>query len=121
MDYKFDNDKPIYKQLVDQLKLEIITGKYKPNDKLPSVREFAIELKVNPNTVQRALLELEDSKLIETRRTTGKFVTDNKKIIDNTKTEIINNIMKDFFNNIENLNISNEEIIKYIKQNRKEK
>lgn len=121
MDYKFDNDKPIYKQLVDQLKLDIITGKYKPNDKLPSVREFALELRVNPNTVQRALLELENLKLIETKRTTGKFVTDNKETIDIIKTEIINNIMEDFFNNIENLNISNEEIIKYIKNNRKEK
>lgn len=121
MDYKFDNDKPIYKQLVDQLKLEIITQKYKPNDRLPSVREFALELKVNPNTVQRALLELENSNLIETRRTTGKFVTEDKKKIDIARTEVINNIMKDFFNNIENLNISNKEIIEYIKQNRKEK
>lgn len=121
MNFKFDNDKPIYKQLVDQLKLEIITGKYKPNDKLPSVREFALELKVNPNTVQRALLELEDSKLIETRRTTGKFVTNDNKIIKSIKIEIINNIMKDFFDNIKNLNISNDEIIKFIKQNRKEK
>lgn len=121
MDFKFDNDKPIYKQLVDQLKFGIITGKYKPNEKLSSVREFALELKVNPNTVQRALLELEDLELIETRRTTGKFVTDNKNTIDIVKKEIINNIMENFFNNIENLNISNKEIIEYIKQNRKEK
>ena len=121
MDYKFDSDKPIYKQLVDQLKLDIITGKYNTNDKLPSVRDFALKLKINPNTIQRALSELEDDKLIETRRTTGKFVTDNKKVINNAKTEIVNNIMKNFFNIIENLNISNEEIIEYIKQNRKEK
>lgn len=121
MDYKFDNDKPIYKQLVDQLKLEIVTGKYSNDDKLPSVREFAINLKINPNTVQRALLELENLGLIETRRTTGKFVTNNKKTIDTIKEEIVNNIMSDFFNNIRNLDISNEEIIKYIKQNRKEK
>lgn len=121
MNYNFDSDKPIYKQLVYQLKLDIITGKYNPNDKLPSVRDFALKLKVNPNTVQRALLELEDEELIQTKRTTGKFVTDNKKIINKAKKEIVNNIMKNFFNNIKSLNISNEEIIEYIKQNRKEK
>lgn len=121
MDYKFDNDKPIYKQLLEQLKLHIVTGKYAPNEKLPSVREFAIELKVNPNTIQRALSELENIGLIETKRTTGKFVTDDKKIMHNIKEEIINDIMSNFFRNIENLNITNKEIIDYINKNRKDK
>ena len=72
---EFDNNKPIYLQLVEDIKKSIIKGEYKPGDKLPSVREYALLMKVNPNTMNKALLELENIKLIYTERTTGKYIT----------------------------------------------
>lgn len=85
MEFNFDNDRPIYIQLVDSLKKYIISGKIKPGDRLPSVRDLALMIKVNPNTIQRALSELEDASLIYTERTNGKFVTCDKEINPNNK------------------------------------
>ena len=79
MKVEFDNNIPIYIQLVEQLKIDIISEKLKSGERLPSVREFALQTKVNPNTVQKAFVELEDLKLIHTERTNGRFVTDDKK------------------------------------------
>ena len=73
MKLEFENNIPIYIQLVEQLKIDIISGKLKPGDRLPSVREFALNLKVNPNTMQKALAELEEEKLIYTERTNKFF------------------------------------------------
>ena len=69
----FDNNTPIYIQLVEVLKKNIISGKMNPKDRLPSVRDLALEFKVNPNTMQKALMELEDLGLIYTERTNGKL------------------------------------------------
>ena len=81
MKFVFDNDRPIYIQLVEQLRLFILSGKLSEGERLPSVRELAVIAKVNPNTMQKALVELEDDKLIYTERTNGKFVTDDKKLL----------------------------------------
>lgn len=78
----YENSTPIYLQLEQKIKIEIISGRIPPGSRLPSVRNFAIDLKVNPNTLQRALQELEEENLIFTERTNGKFVTNDKKIID---------------------------------------
>ena len=75
----FNKNIPIYIQIEEQIKLDIITNKYKPGEKIKSVREFALELKINPNTINRALLELEEEGLIITQRTSGKYITENKK------------------------------------------
>ena len=82
---KFDNNIPIYIQLVEQIKIDIISGKITSGERLPSVRDFALQMKVNPNTMQKALQELEDINLIYTERTNGKFVTEDKKLIDKFK------------------------------------
>ena len=66
MDYSFDNERPIYVQLVEKIRIEIISGKLKIGEKLPSVRELALTMKVNPNTMQKALVELENEKLVYT-------------------------------------------------------
>ena len=79
--FNFQSDRPIYIQLVEQLELYIISGKIPPGERLPSVRDLALTTKVNPNTMQRALAELEDLKLIYTERTNGKYVTTNTKLI----------------------------------------
>ena len=87
MDYIFDNDRPIYVQLVEKLRIEIISGKLKSGERLPSVRELALTVRVNPNTMQIALVELENEGLIYTERTNGKFVTKNEELIEKVKKE----------------------------------
>ncbi len=78
---QFDNNIPIYIQLVEQMKLQIIAGVLQPGDRIPSVRELAMVHKVNPNTMQKALGELEELGLIYTERTNGKFVTEDETLI----------------------------------------
>lgn len=77
----FNNESPIYLQLAEQIKVGILAGRLEPGAKLPSVRDVALEMRVNPNTVQRALGELEDAQLIFTERTNGKFVTNDQRTI----------------------------------------
>ena len=89
MPIQFSNDKPIFMQLANMIKSDIIGGKFKPNDKLPSVREFALEFGVNPNTVQKALQLLEDDGLITTDRTNGKFVANNPNKIKTQKEKML--------------------------------
>ncbi len=82
MELTFENNIPIYIQLLEYMKIYLISGVFKCGDKLPSVREFASTFKVNPNTMQKALAELESMKLIYTERTNGKFVTKDDKLIE---------------------------------------
>lgn len=96
MPIKFSNDKPIFLQLAEIIKGNIISGRYKVNEKLPSVRELALNYAVNPNTVQKALQILEDDGLIVTDRTNGKFVAENLAVIKSQK-EIIIKIEVDLF------------------------
>ena len=77
----FNNDIPIYLQLAEKIKIDIFSGRLKSGDKLSSVRELALRYQVNPNTIQRALSELESTELIYTDRTNGKYVTDDNKLI----------------------------------------
>ena len=75
MEFQFDNERPIYIQLVQQLRIAVVSGAFLPGSRLPSVRELALTAKVNPNTMQKALTELEGEGLVFTERTNGKFVT----------------------------------------------
>lgn len=75
MGIEFDNNLPIYLQIMNYLKKEIVTGKLKAGDKIPSVRELAAELQINPNTVQRTFQELEREAVVETKRGLGRYVT----------------------------------------------
>ncbi len=120
MKFIFDDDKPIYKQLVEQLKIMIVNNVYKKGEKLPSVREFAIAIKVNPNTIQRALTELEDEGLIITQRTSGKFITEDEIIIKNLRNNLAHDTIVKFLNDIAKLDISDEELIELIKSERKD-
>lgn len=85
MDWKFRSDLPIYAQLAAQLAAAIVAGAYAPGERLPSVRDLALEAGVNPNTVQRALADLERDGLIYSQRTNGRFVTENIEMIRNAK------------------------------------
>lgn len=116
MEYNFDNIRPIYIQIIEYVKLDIISNRLKKGDKIPSVREYALQMKVNPNTVQKALVELERDGLIYTERTNGKYVTNDDALINKIKEELIKNKIENLFNDLNNLGIDKQEIIEYIKR-----
>ena len=113
--YSFDNERPIYIQLVEKIRLDIISGKLKSSERILSVRELALEARVNPNTMQKALVELEEEGLLYTERTNGKYVTDNKKLIEKIKNELAHEKVNNFLEDMNNIGISSEEIINYLK------
>ena len=96
MTWTFTPDRPIYLQLQETLKLSIISGLHKPGDKLPAVRDIALEASVNPNTVQRALAELEREGLVYAQRTSGRFVTEDETVIKRTKNELAMELIRVF-------------------------
>jgi len=114
MKFEFDNNIPIYIQLVEQLKIYIISGKIKLGERLPSVRELALQTKVNPNTMQKALVELEELKLVYTERTNGRFVTDDKKLIDKYKEKYANELTKKYILNMKSIGYDKEQVIEYL-------
>lgn len=114
MNFNFDNNIPIYIQLVEQLKIYIISGKLKLGERLPSVRELALITKVNPNTMQKALIELEELKLIYTERTNGKYVTNDQNLINKYKKEYAIELSNKYFSSMENIGFSKNEIIEYL-------
>ena len=86
MPWELDNDRPIYLQLMERIQQDIVSGIYKPGDRLPSVRDLAVEAAVNPNTMQKALSELERSGLVYSQRTSGRFITEDTQLLDEMKT-----------------------------------
>ena len=83
--WQFSGDAPIYSQLIEQIKVGIVSGVFPPGERLPSVRDLATEAGVNPNTMQRALTELERDGLVYSQRTAGRFVTEDKAMIETAK------------------------------------
>ena len=116
MSWAFKNDAPIYSQLMYQVKLKIASGAYGPGVKLPTVRAFAAETGVNPNTIQRALNELERDGLIQTQSTSGKFVTDNSAAIEKVRVEIADERISGFLEEMIGLGYSLEETVRMIKE-----
>lgn len=116
MDYIFDNERPIYVQLVEKLRIEIVSGKIKSGERIPSVRELALTARVNPNTMQKALAELENEGLVYTERTNGKFVTDNKELIEKIKKELAKEKVNNYINDMKNIGITYEEAIQYLQE-----
>ena len=114
MEFVFDNNVPIYIQLVEYIKIYLISGVFKSGEKLPSVREFATTFKVNPNTMQKALAELESMELIYTERTNGKFVTQNKELIEKLKDEYAITLAKSYFQGMKRIGLGKADSIKYL-------
>ena len=114
MELTFENNIPIYIQLLDYMKIYIISGVFKSGEKLPSVREFATTFKVNPNTMQKALSELEDMKLIYTERTNGKYVTNDKQLIEKLKDEYAITLAKSYFQGMKRIGLGKADSIKYL-------
>ena len=116
VDFTFDNNIPIYIQLLDYLKIYLISGIFKSGEKLPSVREFASTFKVNPNTMQKALSELESMNLIYTERTNGKFVTKDEKLIEKLKDEYAMTLAKSYFQGMKRIGLGKADSIKYLER-----
>ena len=116
MEFTFENNIPIYIQLLDYMKIYIISGVFKTGEKLPSVREFAATFKVNPNTMQKALSELESMNLIYTERTNGKYVTKDKKVIEKLKDEYATTLAKSYFQGMKRIGLGKADSIKYLER-----
>ena len=117
MDWNIDNNKQIYIQLVDKLKSKIISGEIPPGAKLESVRNLAEDAEVNPNTMQKALIELEREELVYSKRTSGRFVTDNEERIKRMREEVANREIENLKLILKELRYSEEEIINLIINN----
>lgn len=110
MPWNLDSSRPIYLQIIERVQMDIITGRYQPGDKLPSVRDLAQEAAVNPNTMQKALSELERSGLIYSQRTSGRFITEDKELIHQMKKELAAAEVSAFVAHMKQLSITPEEI-----------
>ncbi|MBQ2801141.1 MAG: GntR family transcriptional regulator [Lachnospiraceae bacterium] len=120
MAWTLDADRPIYTQLVEKIQMDIVSGFYKAGDKIPPVRELATEAAVNPNTMQKALAELERLGLLYTQRTSGRFVTEDEEMINKVKEEMASKHIKVFLENMKQLGYDVEETISVIKELKRE-
>lgn len=120
MQWNIDSERPVYIQLIEQIQAGIISGYYNPGDKLPSVRELAAEAGVNPNTMQRALAELEQTGLVYTNRTSGRYITSDIEIIKKLKQQSAKNIVLDFIEKMKQLGYEEDEILDCVEKILKE-
>ena len=115
-DWHFSNDKPIYSQIIEQIKQLIVSGGFSPGDKLPSVRELAQTACVNPNTMQKAMSELEKDGLLYTLRSSGRFITDDEALIKKIKNELAEAEIENFMQGMSKLGFSVEGTINLISE-----
>ena len=115
MKWNFDSDRPIYAQIIEHMKLFIVSGELKPGDRLASVRELAAEAEVNPNTMQRALSELERMGLMYSNRTSGRFITEDDTMIKQIKSEIAGESIRKFLESMKKIGFSRTETIEMVR------
>ena len=111
MAWTLDSDRPIYAQIVERLKLQIVSGNYPPGARLPSVRELAAQASVNPNTMQKAFTELERTGLIVTLRTSGRIVTQDGERIAVARRELAQEQVRFFWEQMTQLGYNREQIL----------
>ena len=111
MNWSLRGDAPIYAQLVEQIKQEIVSGGFPPGQRLPSVRDLATEAGVNPNTMQRALTELERDGLVYSQRTAGRFVTEDKLMIEQAKLGLAREQIQQFLQSMSRLGYEKADIV----------
>ena len=116
MEWKIDNNKPVYIQLVEQLNVKIISGEIELDSKLDSVRSLAADAMVNPNTMQKALAELEREGFVYSKRTSGRFVTDNTELIENERKNLVKDNVKKTLDTLINLGYTNKEILSLVEE-----
>lgn len=116
MPWNLNNDRPIYLQIMERIQKDIVSGVYPPGSRIPSVRELALEAAVNPNTMQKALSELERCGLVYSLRTSGRFITEDEALLKQTRMQLASGHIRDFFHHMEQLGFTHEEILEFIKE-----
>ena len=120
MSWNLNSDRPIFLQIVERIQMDIISGIYKPGDKLPAVRELASEASVNPNTMQRAFQELERAGLVFSQRSSGRYVTEDVEIIMEAKKAMARQYVQSFMKSMEQLGYTGEEILRLLEEGEEE-
>ena len=116
MEFHFENDSPVYLQMAKMLETMVVSGRFPPGSKLPSVRELAMESKTNPNTVSKALAELERKGLIETRRTAGKFVRESAGMLEESRRQNGEALCREFLKAMASLGYTPAEIFSQLER-----
>lgn len=115
MIWEIDSERPVYLQLIEQIQRGIISGYLEPGSKLPSVRDLAADAGVNPNTMQKALTELERMELVSTNRTSGKYITSDVKMIQGVKESEVDTRIREFLTDMKHLDYQPADIIRRIR------
>ena len=114
MNWEFNDDMPIYLQIIDIIKAKIASGELKPKEKLKSVRELALEAGVNPNTMQKAMTELERQGIVYSQRTSARFISEGGEVMSNLKKELQQQYIEQFVENMKKLGIEPNETLNYL-------
>lgn len=120
MPWNFNGDRPIYMQLVEQLQRRIVTGTYSPGARLDSVRELASAAAVNPNTMQRALAELENRGLVYSQRTAGRYVTEDRDRIEALRSQLAGEAVGRFLAEMAELGYSRQDVYALLSEKEEE-
>ena len=116
MEWQIAAGRPVYIRLVEQLERAVVTGVYPPGERVPAVRDLAAQAQVNPNTMQRALAEMESRGLLVTQRTTGRTVTSDTALIAKTRQALAASLAQDFLAQAKALGLTREEILALLQQ-----
>ncbi|MCR5688045.1 MAG: GntR family transcriptional regulator [Lachnospiraceae bacterium] len=117
MSWSLDSDRPIFIQIIEHMESDIVSGALPPGSKVPSVRELAADAAVNPNTMQRALSEMERRGLMHSERTSGRFVTDDESVISTLKKNIASAGVESFISSMRRLGLDRDEVLTMIREN----
>ncbi len=109
--WQFKEGIPIWQQIMTTIRMGILSGTYPPGSKMPAVRELALQAGVNPNTMQRALGELEREGLLRAERTSGRFVTDDAEILRQLRRTLAEDMIRELCGNLRTLGLTDEEIV----------
>lgn len=120
MQWQLRGDRPIYQQLVEILTEQIVSGQLAAGEKVPAVRELATQAGVNPNTMQRALADMEREGLMHTNRTSGRYVTEDKEMIDKIREQIASDRIAEFLAGMSQLGFSEQEVFRLLEKRQEE-
>ncbi len=116
MSWNLNSERPIYAQIMERITLDIVSGIYPPGARLPSVRDLAQDAGVNPNTMQKALSELERTGLVISQRTSGRFLTEDLTMVEKVKQNLASMQIREFLEKMEHIGFTKETIIQLIEQ-----
>lgn len=116
MSWQFHNRAPVFLQIADRVRAEILEGKYPPDSQIPSVRQLAFEAAVNPNTMQRALTQLEEEGLLSSRGTLGRFVTSDRGVLETARKSMHEEAMRTLLHEALALGITKSDLIDFIQK-----